>query len=172
MIGRLCRPSFCPYLNTTISTHIKNYRNFDEILHMIKSLLFLPILCLLTSVQSGDQTQILAQMKKYDEAVKTMNIDGVIKLYEPDGMFGDVKGHEAIRKYLTSFSKTKVLGYVSTTDKIIVTSGLATHTGTFIQEVISNGSNKVYNGAFRIIWSKNKGEWKIKFMSTELDYTR
>ncbi|MBK8700870.1 MAG: nuclear transport factor 2 family protein [Saprospiraceae bacterium] len=123
-------------------------------------------------LQSADKTQILALMDKYDKAIINMDTDGILSLYEVDGIFGDVKGHDAIRKYLSGFSKTKVTRYVSTTDKVVVTSGLATHTGTFIQEVISNGSRKVYNGAFRIIWSKSGGSWKIKFMTTELDYSR
>lgn len=131
------------------------------------------ISCLFTLVQ--DQTQeVLASLNNYRMAVLSMDATKVSDCFAIDGMLGDkMKGREAIKYYLLSYKKTKVIDYVLETKSLKINGNVANHEGLFAQKVVTNNSNVIENkGKFRIVWVKESGYWKISSFTTELVFDK
>jgi ketosteroid isomerase-like protein len=126
------------------------------------------VLFLILSAFFMDDKKVIAEnFKKYETAIVNMDTEAIVNLYAKDGQFGTITGSEEIRKYLNSFKHIKVQKYTTTTTNIDVKGVIANHEGTFIQIGLVNGVKKASHGLFRIIWTKENEEWKIKYMGIE-----
>ncbi|MFM2394153.1 MAG: hypothetical protein RLZZ546_2135 [Bacteroidota bacterium] len=123
----------------------------------------------LYSIPHSDEDKIKDNLKRYNEALKSMDVDGILSLFAEDAIYGKIKGKSEIRKSLSNNKSVKIININSSTLSLSISGTIATHLVYFRHEAIVKEKTKNSKGIMRIIWKKNGSDWKIKYITTELD---
>ncbi len=123
--------------------------------------------------QQWAQQQVVAQLAKYEDAIRRMAYDEVAALYAVNGEVAHnhdipVKGRETIRQYLASFSDYKVLANRIQAQATEVSGNVAHQVGVYAQHVITPANETLHvSGRFRAFWQRlDNGNWQIIRMHT------
>lgn len=106
---------------------------------------------------------------KYDEAVKSMDVEKILALFADDAIYGQIRGKSEIRKVLSNNKNVKIINSKSSTLSLTIAGTIATHVVYFRHEANVNNKTRSSKGVMRIIWKKIESNWKIKYISTEKD---
>ncbi len=121
-----------------------------------------------------DRAQVLAQLARYEAAVRRMDTVSLAALFEVDGVADDahstpIRGRAAIKAFLDSFAAYHVVSHVNRADRTLVEGDRATQTGIYDQTVITPEGRSVHvNGLFTATWARQgDGTWLLQRMHTQ-----
>jgi len=128
--------------------------------------------CMRTAPVADTETQLRQATEHYAQLVKAMDSNAIANLYTADGesiIVGQppIRGREAIRKQLESFSGYSVQSEILTADTINVDGPRAHVTGTYRQRVrIPAGDVIEVHGAYAADWLREGNDWHIQKLLT------
>jgi uncharacterized protein (TIGR02246 family) len=138
--------------------------------------LIIVVACLTACARTAPVVDAEAQLRQatehYAHLVKAMDSNAIANLYTADGestIVGQppIRGREAIRKQLESFSGYSVQSEVLTAGTINVDSPRAHVTGTYRQRVrIPAGEVIEVHGMYAADWLREGGDWHIQKLLT------
>jgi uncharacterized protein (TIGR02246 family) len=128
--------------------------------------------CARTTPLVDAQAQLRQWTEHYAQLVKAMDSNAIANLYTADGesvIAGQppIRGRDAIRKQLESFSGYSVQSELLTADTINVDGPRAHVTGTYHQRVrIPAGDVIEVHGAYAADWLREGNDWHIQKLLT------
>jgi uncharacterized protein (TIGR02246 family) len=128
--------------------------------------------CARTTSLVDTQAELRQATEHYAQLVKAMDSNAISNLYTADGesiVVGQppIRGREAIRKQLESFSGYSVQSEMLTADAITVDGPRAHVTGTYRQRVrVPAGDVIEVHGAYAADWLRERNEWHIQKLLT------
>ncbi len=123
---------------------------------------------------SSDKEQLTAEMRRYDELVRTMSTKGLAELFTSDGTIENggkvmATGPVEIVRFLSTFDgKVKVETTTSTVETVHVSGDTATVDGHYSQtvRVLANDQVQSIAGTYHADWSRQGSGWRIHHMRT------
>lgn len=123
---------------------------------------------------ASDKEQLTAEMRHYDELVRTMATKGIAELFTPDGTIENggkvmATGPVDIARFLGTFDgKVKVESTNSTVETVHVSGDTATVEGHYSQtvRVLANDQVQSIAGTYHAEWSRQGTGWRIHHMRT------
>jgi uncharacterized protein (TIGR02246 family) len=128
--------------------------------------------CARTTSVADAQAQLHEATEHYAQLVRAMDSNAIANLYTTDGesvIVGQppIRGREAIRKQLESFSGFSVQSETLTADTITVDGPRAHVTGTYRQRVrVPAGEVMEVHGAYAADWLREGNDWHIQKLRT------
>src|SRR5262245_2054913 len=124
-----------------------------------------------TETATTPESEVEAAMQRYNQLILAMDAEGIAAMYTEDGQLGDgpqaVRGREAIRDFLASFTDVTVLAYSTTTDSMTVSGDTAVQTGTYEQRArLASGRTVTVRGTYRAEWVRQDGQWLSQKLTT------
>ena len=124
--------------------------------------------CAAQDTQGEDQTQIAALLDRYETALNASDVDAVLELYAPDGVFmpssaPTAEGADQVRASYEFVFSTIQLAIGFSIDEIEVHGDLAfARTGsTGTVRILADGTSAPEENRELFIFEKQRGEWKI-----------
>jgi len=128
------------------------------------------IFCALFLCACDNRTRgIETAMQQYDRFILHMDADSIALCFAADGRLGKVAGRDAIRAFLKTFDKVKVLEQASTSDTVTISDDLAHQSGRYRQKVIVQGDTILATGRYDAAWAWDGQHWLLKQMDTTPD---
>ena len=124
--------------------------------------------CAAQDTQGEDQTQIAALLDRYETALNASDVDAVLQLYAPDGVFmpssaPTAEGADQIRASYEFVFSTIQLAISFSIDEIGVHGDLAfARTGSKgTVKILAEGASVPEANRELFVFEKHRGEWKI-----------
>jgi uncharacterized protein (TIGR02246 family) len=121
----------------------------------------------------ADKAAVDAGLQRYSQLLLAMDSSGIAAMFAPEGEVVNpsqppVRGREAIRAFIASFSDFHVLSNVDASTSILIDGNTAEQIGTYRQSVRSpQGHAFEVSGRLEIEWIKDaSGQWMIQQLAT------
>ena len=123
---------------------------------------------------ASDKEQLTAEMRHYDELVRTMATTGIAELFTSDGTIENgskvmATGPVEIVRFLGTFEgKVKVESTTSTVETVHVSGDTANVEGHYSQTVRVLATNQVQSvvGTYHAEWTRQGTAWRLHHMRT------